>query len=73
MSELPGRLQQRLADVLAYAYKTLVLYFFLISLIRFSAHDGGWINEFIVFLILSCGLALVLVFHRLRRGFIFHR
>jgi len=73
MSGVPGRLQRRLANVLAYAYKTLALFFFFVSLIRFLSRDGGWINDFIVFLILSCAFALVLVFRRLRRGVLFHR
>lgn len=67
MSATPGRLQQILVDVFAYAYKALVLYFFVFSVLRFIFHDGGWINELMVFLILSCGFAPGLVFRRLRR------
>jgi hypothetical protein len=67
MRGIPGRLQQRLVNVSAYAYKTLALYFLFFSTLRFLFHDGGWINEFIVFLILSCAFALALVFRRFRR------
>lgn len=67
MKGIPDRLQQRLVNVLAYAYKTLALFFLFVSVIRFLSRDGGWINHFIVFLTLSCAYALVLVFHRLRR------
>jgi len=67
MREIQGRLQRRLANVLAYAYMTLALYFLFLSVLRFIFHDGGWINWFIVFLILSSAFALVLVFRRLRR------
>lgn len=67
MSEIPRRLQRRLANVLAYAYKTLAMYFLFFSVLRFIFHDGGWINWFMVFLILSSAFPLVLVFRRLRR------
>lgn len=68
MSGIPITLQRRFADFAAFAYKTLVLYFLFFSLLRLAFHDGGWINEFIVFLILSCPFALVPVFRRLRRS-----
>ena len=67
MSEIPKRLQRRLANVLAYAYKTLAMYFLFFSVLRFTFHDGGWINWFMVFLILSSAFPLVLVFRRLQR------
>lgn len=67
MSGVPGRLQRIFVNVFAYAYKTLALYFLFVSLIRFLFHNGGWINEFMVFLLLSCAFALALVFRRLRR------
>jgi hypothetical protein len=67
MSAMSGRLQRDAADVLVYAYKTLVLFFLFISALRLIFYDGGWINDFIVFLILSCPIALVPVYRRLQR------
>ncbi len=66
MSGISARLRQWLVGFLAYAYKTLVLCFLFLSVIRFIFHDGAWFNDFIVFLLLSCGFALVPVFRRLR-------
>ena len=67
MSKSPGSLQRRLVNVLAFAYKTLTMYFLFFSVLRFILQDGGWINWFMVFLILSSAFALVLVFRRLRQ------
>jgi cation transport ATPase len=67
MSGIPGRLQQRLVDLSVYAYKALALYFLFFSVLRFIFHNGGWVNEFIVFLILSCPFAIVLAIRRMRR------
>lgn len=62
-----GLLKQRLVHVLAYAYTTLALYVLFRTVLRLLFHDGGWINEFLVFLMLSGPFALVPIFRRLRR------
>jgi len=49
-----------------FAYKALVLTFFIRFLIRFLVSDGGWINEFIIFLILFSLFALGLFIQRLQ-------
>jgi uncharacterized membrane protein YjjP (DUF1212 family) len=67
MSGIPGRLQQRLVKVLAYAYKTLALYFLFFSVLRLLFHNGGWINELIVFLILFCPFAIEFAIRRMLR------
>ena len=67
MNATSGRLQQRLGGILAYAYRSLVLYVLFISVLLLIVDDGGWINYFIVFLVLSSPLALALVCRRLRR------
>lgn len=67
MSAISAGLGRKLANFGIYAYQTLVLSFFVMSLIRFSARDGGWINEFIIFLILLSALAIAPAYRRLRR------
>jgi hypothetical protein len=67
MSAVRRRVQQRVADFLVFAYKTFALYFLFISVLLFSIHSGGWINYFIVFLMLSSAFALVPAFRLLRR------
>lgn len=67
MNAIAARLRLRLANFAIYAYRTLVLSFFILFLLRFSARDGGWINEFIVFLILLSAFAIAPGYRRLRR------
>jgi hypothetical protein len=59
--------RRNFVNVAAYAWRTLVLSFFAMALIRFLMDDGGWFNVFIVFLILCSGFAMALVSRRLRR------
>ena len=61
-------IKHKLVLFLGYAYKTLTLYFLLVSVHRFSIHHGGWINDFIVFLMLSCIPVLLFGFRHLRHG-----
>ena len=68
-----ARLEQKLVNVLAYAYKTLCLYFLIFSVLRFVIRNGGWINDFLVFLILSSAYGLVPLFRRVRRSNWFRR
>ncbi len=68
MSAIAARLRRKLANFAAYAYRTLVLFFIVFSLLTLSGGDGGWINWAIVSLILSSPFAAVLLFRRLRRG-----
>lgn len=68
MSELPQRMLKCSVSFLAYAYRTLCLTFLVLSVLRFSVHDGGWFNFSVVFLILSCPFVLVLIFRLLRKG-----
>ena len=67
MSAIAGRLGRRLADLAVYAYRTLVLFFLLRAVIGLLIGAHGRINEFIVFLILSCGLVPGPAIRRLRR------
>lgn len=65
MSGITGHTRKRLVGFLAFAYKTLILYFLFCAVLLFSVPSGAWFNYFIVFLILSSPLVLVLVVRRL--------
>jgi len=67
MSAVADSLGRKLANFAIYAYQTLVLSFFIMSVLRFSTCEGGWINEFIVFLILSSAFAIAPIYRSLRR------
>ena len=66
MSAIAAGLGRRLANFAIYAYRTLVLSFFIMSLLRFWGRDGGWINEFMFFLILLSAFAIAPAYRRLR-------
>jgi hypothetical protein len=67
MSAHPATAARRLAAFMAYAYRTLLLTFLLVSALRLLGGDGGWINDFAVLLILSAPLALDPGLRRARR------
>ena len=67
MSAIVDSLGRKLANFAIYAYQTLVLSFFFMSALLFSTREGGWINEFIVFLILSSAFAIAPIYRRLRK------
>jgi hypothetical protein len=68
MTTPPIALARKLSGFAAYAYRTLLLTFLLISTLRLLTGDGGWINDFAVLLILSVPLALATGLSRARRG-----
>jgi hypothetical protein len=61
MTTWPGRF-------LAFASKSLVLFLLFIAALSYSLDDGGWFNQFMVFLIVSSPIALVWLFRRTRKG-----
>jgi len=67
MSALAGRLRRGVLGFSGYAYRSLALFFLLMALLRLAMRDGGWINDFLVFLILCSPLVLMLAYRRLRK------
>lgn len=48
-----------------YILNTLAGYFLTLSLIRLWEHDGGWFNDFVVFIFLVCVVAVLFAYKRL--------
>ncbi len=67
MSATPLTPARRLAAFARYAYRTLLLTFVLVSALRLSGGDGGWINDFAVLLMLSAPAVLAATLRRTRR------
>ncbi len=67
MSAFAARLGRGIFGFTAYAYRSLALFFLIAAALRLASRDGGWINDFLVFLILCSPLLLRPAYHRLRK------